>query len=210
MDSSSEIERPSVMIAGISGSLRHGSYTRMALDVAMRGAAELGATTKLLDLREYSLPFCDGESEEEDYPEGVAKLRHDVKEADGLLLATPEYHGSFSGVLKNALDLLSFDELEGKMIGLIGVAAGSMGGFSALEGLRNVGRAVHAWVVPELAAIPQVYKAFDPSGRVKDPDLEKRLKKVGRQVARFAYLHRSDHSREFMEAWEAAFPNPGA
>jgi len=64
-----------------------------------------------------------------------------VKRAQGILLATPEYHGGYSGVLKNALDLMGFDEFEGKMIGLVGVSGGNMGAFGALSSLRSVGRA---------------------------------------------------------------------
>ena len=63
------------------------------------------------------------------------------------ILATPEYHGGSSGVLKNALDLMGFDEFEGKMVGLVGVSGGRMGAVDALNTLRNIGRALHAWVV---------------------------------------------------------------
>ena len=72
-------------------------------------------------------------------------------------------------MLKNALDLMGFDEIEGKMIGLVGVSGGAMGAFDALNSLRNVGRALHAWVVPEQAAVAEAWKAFDGSGAVKDP-----------------------------------------
>ena len=56
------------------------------------------------------------------YPPGVGKLREEVRAAEGIILGTPEYHGGFSGVLKNALDLMGFDEFEGKMMGLVGVS----------------------------------------------------------------------------------------
>jgi len=75
--------------------------------------------------------------------------------------------------------------------------------------LRTVGRALHAWVVPEQVSIPEAYKVFDPSGTLKDSDLEKRLKAVGHQVARFTYLHTSAQAQEFLRAWEGAPVNPG-
>src|SRR5260370_39996462 len=106
----------SIRIAGISGSLRAGSYTRKASECALQGAAESGAETQLIDLRDYTLVFRDGKDEAA-YPDDVFRLRSEVKQADGVVLGTPEYHGSFSGVLKNALDLMGFDEFEGKMIG---------------------------------------------------------------------------------------------
>jgi FMN reductase len=201
-------KREDILIAGIGGSLRDGSYTAMAVQLALSGAAEAGAKTDFIDLRKYNLMFCNG-GDDADVPADVIQLRERVRKANGLILGTPEYHGSFSGVLKNALDLMGFDEFEGKMLGLIGVAGGRMGAFSALNHLRYIGRALHAWVVPEQISIPQAWKEFDDSGSLKDPELLKRVKDVGRQVARFAYLHSSDASREFLRLWEEAPENPG-
>src|SRR4051812_47850721 len=118
-------------VIGISGSLRAGSYTTKAVTVALQGAQELGAKTRLIDLRDFNLMLSTGSTEAAHYPDSVAALREIVKPADGIILGTPEYHGSFSGVLKNALDLMGFDEFEGKMIGLVGVSGGQMGAFDA-------------------------------------------------------------------------------
>jgi NAD(P)H-dependent FMN reductase len=197
-----------IRVVGICGSLRKGSYTRMALSIALRGAEEAGAETQLIDLRDYQLVFCDG-GDSGKVPKDVVRLRDEVKRAHGIILATPEYHGGYSGVLKNALDLMGFDEFEGKMIGLVGVSGGSMGAHGALNTLRSVGRAVHAWVVPEQAAVPNVDDVFDEQGVCKDESVEKRLRAVGRQVAKFASLHNSEQAREFLQFWEAATENPG-
>ncbi len=196
-------------IIGISGSLREGSYTTMALRFALAGAAVLGCATELLELRHFQLPFCDG-GDEAAYPADVARLRESVRGAQGIILGTPEYHNGYSGVLKNALDLMGFEEFQGKMLGLVGVAGGAFGAHSALEGLRGVGRSLHAWVVPEQASIPEAWNVFDEAGRIKDPKLETRLREVGRQVARFAFLHSSCRSNEFLKQWEQAARNPGA
>ncbi len=199
-----------VVVVGICGSIRGGSYTRLAVQVALQGAKETGAQTQLIDLKDYRLIFCDGKEDERGYPEDVFKLRREVARAGGIILGTPEYHGGFSGVLKNALDLMGFDELEGKMIGLVGVSGGALGAVHALNSLRAIGRALHAWVVPEQASIPEAWKVFDEAGKLNDDGLEKRLKEVGRQVARFAYLHTSEKALEFLRAWEGAPLNPGA
>jgi NAD(P)H-dependent FMN reductase len=196
-----------IRVVGISGSLRDNSYTTLSLRVALEGAADAGADTKLLDLREYKLDFAglrEGAGQH-----GLGELKNEVKQAHGILLGTPEYHGSFSGVLKNALDLMGFEEFEGKMIGLVGVSAGRLGAFDALNSLRNVGRALHAWVVPEQVSIPEVSKVFDDLGRLSDPDLEERLRSVGGRVAEFARLHECGRAREFVESWEGAMENPG-
>jgi NAD(P)H-dependent FMN reductase len=199
-------ENAAIRVAGLSGSRRRGSYTRMAVETALRGAAEAGVDTRLIDLREYDLLFADGGKEVTPH---VEQLRREIREADGVILGTPEYHGSFSGVLKNALDLMGFDEFEGKMLGLVGVSGGAMGAFAALNSLRDIGRALHAWVVPEQASVPEAWKVFDESGQIKNKALEARLLEVGRQVARFARLHKCAEATEFLKKWESAPSNPG-
>ncbi|MET0254109.1 MAG: NAD(P)H-dependent oxidoreductase [Terrimicrobiaceae bacterium] len=87
-------------------------------------AEELKCETKLIDLRDYQLLFCDGKDDESRYPKDVFRLREEVKQAQGIILDTREYHGGYSGVLKNALDLMGFEEFEGKMLGLVGVSDG--------------------------------------------------------------------------------------
>jgi NAD(P)H-dependent FMN reductase len=99
-----------------------------------------------------------------------------VKASDGLILATPEYHGSISGVLKNALDLMSFDELSDKVVGAISVLGGQVNN-NALNDLRTIARWVHAWVIPEQVAIGQAWKAFDDDGQLVDEKLDQRLDK---------------------------------
>jgi len=204
-----EKARDQIRIVAICGSLRPGSYTRMALQVTLRGARDTGAEAKLIDLREYQLIFCDGKENENAYPKDVFRLRDDVKRAHGVILGTPEYHAGVSGVLKNALDLMGFEELEGKMIGLVGVSGGAFGSVHALSHLRTVGRALHAWVIPEQVAVSEAWKAFDEEGNSKNPELEKRLLELGRQVARFSYLHTSQKALEFLRLWEGAPMNPG-
>src|SRR6185503_8115610 len=108
-----------------------------------------GATSRLIDLREYQLPFVTAPDGPEQQLADVKRLRAEMRSADGIILATPEYHGSFSGVLKNTLDLMGFEEFEGKMLGLVGISGGRMGASDALNTLRTVGRALHAWVLPQ-------------------------------------------------------------
>ncbi len=196
--------RESVVIAGVSGSLRSGSYTSMAVQMALRGAERFGARAVFLDLAAYGLTLLDSSRG----TPGLERWRADVAMADGLILGTPEYHGSFSGVLKNALDYLDLEQTEGKMIGLVGVSGGAMGAFDAMNGLRSVGRAMHSWVVPLQAAVPEASKAFSSNGEVRNAELEKRLLEVGEQVARFAHLHKCGAVGEFLDVWQRAPVNP--
>ena len=162
-----------VKLVGIAGSLRPGSYSHQALAVAAQRAEALGAEVEILDLRSLHLPFCDGSDEYPTYPD-VVKLRQTVKQADGLILATPEYHGSVSGVLKNALDLMGFEHLAGKVTGAISVLGGQPNS-NALNDLRMIMRWVHAWTIPEQVAIGQAWKAFGEDDKLQDETLSKRF-----------------------------------
>ncbi len=162
-----------VKIVGIIGSLRTDSYSALALQQAADRVEALGAEVDILDLREMKLPFCDGGNEYPDYPD-VDVLQDKVKAADGLILATPEYHGSVSGVLKNALDLMSFEHLSGKVTGAISVLGGQSNS-NALNDLRIIVRWVHGFVIPEQIAVGQAWQAFDPQGKLKDAKLAERF-----------------------------------
>src|SRR5881296_886833 len=70
-------------VVGICGSLRLGSYTRLAVEIALSGAKELKCQTQLIDLRDYELVFCDGKEDESAYPKDVLKLREQVQQAQG-------------------------------------------------------------------------------------------------------------------------------
>jgi NAD(P)H-dependent FMN reductase len=196
-----------IIILGLSGSLRTGSITRRAVDIALEGAQELGAETQHIDLLEYDLKFSDLGAPVT--PDNVLRLRQKLQSAHGMILGTPEYHGGLSGVLKHTLDLMGFKEFEGKMLGLVGVSGGKMGATNSLNSLRTVGRSLHAWVVPEQVSLPEAWRLFDRTGQLKEPEIAERLMDVGRQVARFAYLHQAAESLDFLRKWEIATDNPG-
>lgn len=162
-----------VKIVGIAGSLRPDSYSQKALAIAAERVGALGAEVEILDLRSLNLPFCDGGDDYSDYPD-VARLQQAFRQADGIILATPEYHGSVSGVLKNALDLMGFEEFTDKVVGNISVLGGQPNS-NALNDLRTILRWVHAWVIPEQVAIGQAWKAFDANGSLTDESLSKRF-----------------------------------
>ncbi len=162
-----------VKIVGIAGSLRPDSYSQVALQIAAQKVAALGATVEILDLRQMQLPFCDGGDDYPNYPD-VKRLQATVASADGLILVSPEYHGSISGVLKNTLDLMSFDQLSGKVAGFMSILGGQSNS-NALNDLRVILRWVHAWSIPEQIAIGQAWQAFTPEGKISDQKLDKRF-----------------------------------
>ncbi len=164
-----------------------GSYTRKALGLALDAARAAGATVDLIDLAEHTLPLCGSPGDTPDNSQVLA-LKARVSAAHGILLGSPEYHNSFSGVLKNALDLMGSDEFRGKIVGLLGVAGGSAGAVNTLGHLRVVVRGVGGWSLPVQISIPTVRSAFH-EGRLVDPGLQQRIDFFGKELVRFARLH---------------------
>ncbi|WP_423751728.1 NADPH-dependent FMN reductase [Salinirarus marinus] len=172
-----------VEVTAIAGSLRENSHTRTALTHALRGVEDAGGRGTMLDLREFELPPLNPDRDEQGDSAAFARR---VREADAVVLGTPTYHGSFSGVLKNGLDHCGFDEFDGKTVGLLAVAGGAFP-ITALEHLRSVCRALDAWVLPHQAAIPRASSAFD-DGEFADEDLEERVLTLGRRAVEYAAI----------------------
>ncbi len=192
---------PPLQILAVCGSLNAMSRTKMALSLALQGAREYGADTRLITLRDYELVFY-GAVDEADYPPDVFRLREEIKKSDGIIFGSPEYHGSMSGTLKNMLDLMSQEHLEGKIVGLVGVAGGHMGAINSLNTMRIIGRNMHFWVLPQEVSVADSSTTFNDDGTVNDPAIEQRLLDMGRQVVKFASLQRSVRNTDFMKMWE--------
>ncbi|NUC74101.1 NAD(P)H-dependent oxidoreductase [Haloterrigena sp. SYSU A558-1] len=183
-------QTPSVV--AVSGSLRDESYTRTALKYALRAAADAGAETTLLDLRELDLPVYDPDRDLEDQGDAAAATRL-VREADAVALGTPVYHGSYSGALKNFHDYCGFDEYEETTVGLLATAGGGSYG-STLDHLRITVRGVHGWVLPHQVGLRNASGTFeaDPEAidgrRFRDPGLQDRVEKLGRNLVEYAFI----------------------
>ncbi|HEY0006409.1 MAG TPA: NAD(P)H-dependent oxidoreductase [Pyrinomonadaceae bacterium] len=176
-------------VVGLGGSLAVSSNSLAALKIALEGAAEAGAQTELLDIRELNLPMYAPGLEET--PASVRRLCEAVYEADGLLWSSPLYHGTISGSFKNALDwleLLSKREpgyLTDKVVGLISTAGGTQG-LQAVNTMEFVVRALRGWAVPLVIPIPQAWRVFDKQGHTNDERVNEQLHALGREVTRAA------------------------
>ncbi|HEX8439152.1 NAD(P)H-dependent oxidoreductase [Archangium sp.] len=166
-------------LVALAGSLRRQSTTRMALQVAIEGARKLGGEVRVVDLAEPRLPFFEDGVTHTD--PAVVQFRDAVRECDGLLIATPVYHDSYSGVLKNSLDHL-YKELTDKVVALIAVGGGRTGQGQALEHLRAVLRETSTWVIPRQVVVPQADTAFTAEGRPTDSEVETRLTQLGAEL----------------------------
>jgi chromate reductase, NAD(P)H dehydrogenase (quinone) len=163
-------------ILGISGSLRRGSHNRRLLRAAGR------ALPPGVDLVEWEglagLPAFD-EDLESTPPEPVQDLLDAIEEADGILIATPEYNASLPGSLKNALDWASrpFPDnvLRDKPSAVIGASTGLFGAVWAQAEVRKVLKASGAHVLESELPVGMADMAFDEDGALADPDLSARL-----------------------------------
>jgi chromate reductase, NAD(P)H dehydrogenase (quinone) len=160
----------SISVLGIAGSLRSGSYNRMLL----RAAQEHAPDDLRLDVFELKgVPFFDADVERQGDPESVAALKRAIREADALLIATPEYQHSLPGVLKNALDWASRPPrdpaLGRKPVAIMGATTGRYGTARAQSDLRKVLMYNDALVLqrPEVM-VSNAKKAFDDGGVLVD------------------------------------------
>ncbi len=182
-------QRP-IKILGISGSLRGGSSSLLALRVALEGSAALGAQTEVLDLQELYLPMFLPQVPLEDCPDSVRLLLRKVREADAMLWAGPAYHGTISGALKNALDYLEFLNTErplyltDKVVGLIATAGGAMASVNTINAMAHVAQTLRAWMATIQVPIGPTRDLFQ-NGELKDEPTRERLRMLGRQVVRF-------------------------
>lgn len=179
-----------INIVGIGGTIRPGSSAETALKVALGSAREAGASVRmfggesLLRLPHYGTPEAAHCLEAQEFLEAI-------RTADGVLLASPGYHGSVSGLVKNAIDYLEETSqdarayLDGVPVGLIATASGWQATVSTLAALRSIVHALRAWPTPLGATIKSHGGLFE-HGRCTEPATEAQLRLIGNQVMEFA------------------------
>ncbi len=172
-------------VLGIAGSLRRGSYNRMLLHAAGEHAPSDVRIT-IFDL--HDVPFYDRDVEAEGDPDGVVALKRAIREADALLIATPEYQHSLPGVLENALDRASRPPgdapLAHKPVAIMGATTGRYGTARAQADLRKV-LSYNASLVlqrPEVM-VSNARDAFDDDGRLVDEGAIRYLSEMLRNLA---------------------------
>ena len=188
------VKRP--FIVGIGGTVRAGSTTELALIQALRTAEAAGATTRLFG-GEFlaTLPIFDPRPTE--VTAAQQELIDAVRAADGLIIASPGYHGSISGVVKNALDTLELtakDEapyFQGKPVGAIVTAYGWQATGSTLAALRSIIHAMRGWPTPFGAALNSAGGLFNETGACSDPKDAWALSTVAEQVMEFGLKTRA-------------------
>ena len=158
-------------IVCISGTSRPDNYTFRALSVVADELRRLGAPVEIVDARELVLSFP-GQPDTDD----ARHLQELIRVAGGVIMASPEYHGSFAAMTKLIIENLGFPSaLAGKPVALLGVAGGRIGAIKTLEQLRGVFAHVGAIVIPGAVSIAGVRAVFEADGRVVEAGSEKAL-----------------------------------
>lgn len=171
----------------ISGTNRPGANALRVARVIEGFYRELGARAELLSLEELPREVFDNTSYATK-PPGMVVIQERVVRASGLHIVTPEYNGSFPGVLKYFIDMLKFPEsFESKPVAFVGEAAGIWGGIRPVEQLQQIFAYRNAFAYPERVFIPAVGKAFDASGVLA----EHYLKRLRSQVEGFVSFVKS-------------------
>lgn len=141
-----------IKIVGLGGTLRAGSSTEKAVDQVLRFAEAMGADVQLITGPDLEMPFYNPATETR--TTNASAFVEALRTADGVIIGSPGYHGSVSGLVKNAIDYIedmSGDErayLDGRAVGLIACGAGMTGAMTTLTALRDVSHALRGFVTP--------------------------------------------------------------
>ncbi|MEE2682251.1 MAG: NAD(P)H-dependent oxidoreductase [Planctomycetota bacterium] len=182
-----------IRIAAFAGSLRKDSFNRRILAIAAAGAEEAGASVDMIDLNDFQAPLYDGDLESEGgLPPEVVAFKERLAEAQGFLIASPEYNHSLSAALKNIIDWASRGHakddprpcLPGKVAAVLSTSPGHLGGIRGLSHLRAVLHNVGVLVINEQFALPSAASAFGEDGTLKDPATEQQVRDIGRALVR--------------------------
>jgi chromate reductase len=173
-------------ILTLSGSSRRGSLNQKLLDQAALGARVAGAEVTSIRLSDFDLPIYDADSEaEHGLPKGAQALKALFAGHQGLLIATPEHNGGYTALLKNALDWMSRPDgfPSGKIAALVSASPGLLGGVKSQLSLQIVLGKLGVHVIPASFALGAAHQCFDAEGGLKDADVEKAVRGVGKALA---------------------------
>jgi len=179
-------------IVGIGGATKPQSSAEKALRYALSLAEEAGADTELFDGPSIHLPMYTAEAGER--PADVRRLLGALRRAHGVIISTPCYHGSASGLLKNALDYVEdmaqdpHPYFDGRAVGLIVCGSGWQSTAITLSALRSIVHALRGWPTPMGVAINTLNKTFDEKGSVVEETAARQIAILVKQVVDFARM----------------------
>lgn len=178
-------------LLAVSGSMRKGSFNTKLLAIAVEAAKAAGAAVEVIELKALNLPLYDGDLEvQEGLPEGARTLKEAIRKAQGLLIASPEYNTSISGVLKNAIDWASrpgkgetpAEVFAGKTAALLAASPSAYGGYRGLAAVRSILGNIGVLVLAEQVTVPVAHAAFEGPW-IKDQRLLESIQAVAQKLA---------------------------
>lgn len=178
-------------ILAFAGSTRTDSYNKKLVQIAANGAKQAGAQVTYLDLRDLPLPLFDEDLEaREGPPANARRLKELFISHDGLLIASPEYNGSLTAVLKNAIDWASrpaegeapLAAFADKVAAIMSASPGALGGLRGLVHLRAILGGIRVLVLPDQVAVGKAYDAFNLNGSLKDEKQQDSIEHLGKKV----------------------------
>jgi len=180
------------VIVGLGGTVSPSSSSERLLRLALDICAAQGAETLMFDGGALDLPMY-SPTEASRTPRAAA-LIEGLRRANGVLIASPGYHGTVSGLVKNALDYAqdmagdAAPYFEGRAVGLIAVAAGWQATGTTLATLRSITHALRGWPTPMALAVNSQAKPFTETGSLADMALARQLEVMAGQVVSFARM----------------------
>lgn len=184
-----------VNVLGVASSMREESLSTRALQMALEETKKYGSESHLLELRKINLPLYDPGGFRSDEPfSNKAEIRDNVLErittamkwADAFVLASPDYHGSMSGGMKNLLDYF-WEEFAGKTFGYI--VASHEKGLTVADQMRTAIRQCYGWSMPYNISI-NGEKDFDSKGNLVNSALAQRIKMLARDLVTYGRIIR--------------------
>ena len=172
-------------LLGIGSSLRKNSSSNRVLKIVLEKTKQYGADAKLIELREINLPVFNPNKPRE-ISEDIKKLNNHMINADAFILATPDYHGSMSGGMKNFLDYYWY-ELSGKIFGYI--VSSHEKGLTVMDHMRTAIRQCYGWSLPYGISI-HAENDFDEQSKINNPQLLLRIDNMSRDIVTYGKLLR--------------------
>ena len=180
------------LIVGLGGTTRPGSTSERALMVALEAAAAAGFETRLFGAG--AMPSETYDPTRPERSDQAVEMTAALRRADGVLIATPAYHGGISGLVKNAIDFTedmrddARPYLVGRAVGLIVVADGAQALGSTLASLRAIVHSLRGWPTPFAATLNGRDRPFGGDGRPADEAALQACRLVAQQVIGFARM----------------------
>ena len=188
-----------IRLLAVCGSTREHSYSGRLAIIALAAAQEHGAETRLLELNTLDLPTYNPDKDELDH-EGLRVATEAVNWADAFLLASPDYHGSMSGAMKNFLDFY-WAECAGKLFGYI--VASHEKGLTVMEHMRTSVRQCYGWSLPYGVSV-HGEKDLDSSG-LSNTQVARRLRMLARDLVVYGALVRGQFQQDLANGVTATF-----